>query len=103
MATTGKTWSKATVSCPRPEHAGSRVRLDGRYGKAGHRRQLYRCVPGNGERTNRLLLTMQLHANRQDDVPAYTKSIRAWLEPNGGRPRVARRAVTDPGGRASLR
>jgi len=53
MATTGKTWSKATVSCPRPEHAGSRVRLDGRYGKPGHRRQLYRCVPGNGERPHR--------------------------------------------------
>jgi hypothetical protein len=57
----------------------------------------------NRERTNRLLLAMQLHANRQDNVLAYTKSIRAWLEPNGGRPRVARRAVTDPGGRASLR
>lgn len=57
----------------------------------------------NRERTNRLLLLMQLHANRQDDVLAYAKSIRVWLEPNGGRPRVARRAVTDPGGLASLR
>jgi hypothetical protein len=57
----------------------------------------------NRERTNRLLLLMQLHANRQDDVLAYAKSIRAWLEANGGRPRVVRRAVTDPGGAASLR
>lgn len=57
----------------------------------------------NRERTNRLLLLMQLHANRQDDVLAYAKSIRAWLEANGGRPRAARRAVTDPGGVASLR
>jgi Transposase, Mutator family len=57
----------------------------------------------NRERTNRLLLLMQLHANRQDDVLAYAKSIRAWLEANGGRPRVARRAVTDPAGLPSLR
>lgn len=57
----------------------------------------------NRERTNRLLLLMQLHANRQDDVLAYTKSIREWLEANGGRPRIARRAITDPGGLASLR
>ncbi len=57
----------------------------------------------NRERTNRLLLLMQLHANRQDEVLAYTKSIRAWLEANGGRPCIARRAVTDPAGPASLR
>jgi len=57
----------------------------------------------NRERTNRLLLLMHLHANRQDDVLGYAKSIRSWLEPNGGRPRVARRSVTDPGGLASLR
>jgi hypothetical protein len=57
----------------------------------------------NRERTNRLLLLMQLHANRQDDALAYAKSIRAWLEANGGRPRIARRAITDPGGMASLR
>jgi hypothetical protein len=57
----------------------------------------------NRERTNRLLLLMQLHANRQADPLAYAKSIRAWLEANGGRPRVARRAVTDPGGLSSLR
>jgi hypothetical protein len=57
----------------------------------------------NRERTNRLLLLMQLHTNRQDDVLAYAKSIRAWLEANGGRPRIPRRAVTDPGGVSSLR
>jgi hypothetical protein len=57
----------------------------------------------NRERTNRLLLLMQLHANRQDDVLTYTKSIRARLEANGGRPRVPRRAVTDRGGTPSLR
>ena len=37
------------VKCPRPEHAGSRIRLDGTYGKPGHRRQRYRCSPrGDG-------------------------------------------------------
>lgn len=53
MGTTGKTWSKAEAACPRPEHAGSRVRFDGRYGKRGHRRQLYRCLPANGDRPHR--------------------------------------------------
>jgi hypothetical protein len=49
----------------------------------------------NRERTNRLLMLMQLHANRQDDVHAYTRLIRAWLEANHGRPRIGRRAITD--------
>ena len=50
MATTGKTWSAARAVCPRPEHSGGRVRLNGLYGKPGHRRQLYRCLPSNGDR-----------------------------------------------------
>ena len=53
MASKGKTWSKAGVACPRAEHAGSRVRFDGHYGKPGHRRQLYRCLPANGDRPHR--------------------------------------------------
>jgi hypothetical protein len=57
----------------------------------------------NRERTNRLLLLMQLHANRQDDPVAYAKDIRAWLEANQGRPPVPRRAVSDPADRPSLR
>jgi len=57
----------------------------------------------NRERTNRLLLLMQMHGNRQADPLAYAKGIRAWLEANGGRPRLARRAVTDPSGQSSLR
>jgi hypothetical protein len=57
----------------------------------------------NRERTNRLRLLMQLHANRQDDQLANAKSSRAWLEANGGRPRVPRRAVTDRAGQPSLR
>ena len=57
----------------------------------------------NRERTNRLLMLMQLHANRQDDVHSYTQLIRAWLESNHGRPRTDRRAVADAGGAPSLR
>ena len=57
----------------------------------------------NRERSNRLLMLMQLHANRQDDPLAYAKDIRAWLEANGGRPPTPRRAVTDQGGQPSLR
>src|SRR5215210_6824672 len=40
--------SAARVRCPRPEHAGSRVKLDGTYGKPGHRRQRYKCSPPDG-------------------------------------------------------
>jgi hypothetical protein len=35
------------VRCP--EHAGSRVKLDGTYGKPGHRRQRYKCTPRRGK------------------------------------------------------
>jgi hypothetical protein len=57
----------------------------------------------NRERTNRLLLLMQLNANRQDDPLAYAKDIRAWLGANGGRPCTLRRVVADRGGLPSLR
>ena len=53
MSSRRKSWSNAKVACPRPEHAGSRVRFDGRYGSAEHRRQRYRCIPGNGDRAHR--------------------------------------------------
>jgi hypothetical protein len=57
----------------------------------------------NRERLNRLLMLLQLHVNRDDDVRAYAKSIRAWLESNGGRPVGRRRAIADPAGSSSLR
>jgi hypothetical protein len=53
MSSLGKNWSRAAVACPRPEHAGAGVRFDGHYGKPGHRRQLYKCVPANGDRPHR--------------------------------------------------
>ncbi len=57
----------------------------------------------NRERTTRLLMLMQLHANRSDDVDAYTRLIRECLETNNGRPVVTRRAVVDVRGLPSLR
>lgn len=36
------------MTCARPEHAGSRVKLDGSYGKPGHRRQRYKCFARAG-------------------------------------------------------
>src|SRR5215210_2987491 len=57
----------------------------------------------NRERLNRLLMLLQLHVNGDDDVQAYAKTIRAWLEENGGRPVGERRAIADPLGSPSLR
>ncbi|HSD33052.1 MAG TPA: hypothetical protein VLB49_14130 [Gemmatimonadales bacterium] len=57
----------------------------------------------NRDRTNRMLMLMQLHANRQDDTTAYVRHIRDRLEANQGRPTIGRRAVVDVGGIASLR
>ena len=50
---------------PKPtcrRHPGSTVWFDGKYGAPGHRRQRYRCVPGNGERWHRFTETLpRLH------------------------------------------
>src|SRR5918996_3436014 len=47
----------------------------------------------NRERLNRLLMLMQLHINGDDDVQAYSKAIREWLEANQGRPQGRRRGI----------
>jgi len=57
----------------------------------------------NRERLNRLLLLMQLHINGDDDIQAYTKTIRQWLERNDGRPVGRRRSIADPARSPSLR
>ncbi len=57
----------------------------------------------NRKRTNQLLMLMQLHVNRADEVDTYTHLIRECLESNNGRPVAARRAVVDVRGRSSLR
>jgi len=57
----------------------------------------------NRERTNRMLMLMLLHANRQDNERTYAKNIRQWLKANGGRPRGTRRDIVDADGVPSLR
>lgn len=57
----------------------------------------------NRERLNRLLMLLQIHINGDDDVQPYATTIRAWLEDNGGRPAIRRRAIVDPLGAPSLR
>lgn len=57
----------------------------------------------NRDRTHRMLMLMQLHANGQDNERSYAKHIRQWLEANGGRPRVGRRAIVDAARAPSLR
>jgi len=57
----------------------------------------------NRNRLNRLLMLMQLHINGDDDVQAYAKTIRRWLELNDGRPVGRRRSIADPLGSPSLR
>ncbi|MBA3358720.1 MAG: transposase [Thermoleophilaceae bacterium] len=57
----------------------------------------------NRQRLNRLLLLMQLHINGDDDVQAYSKTIRELLERNGGRPVRRRRSIADPANSPSLR
>ena len=57
----------------------------------------------NRERLNRLLMLLQLQINGGDDVQAYAKTIRTWLQANGGRPVDQRRAIADPAGLPSLR
>ena len=47
------------------------------------------------ERTNALLMLMQLHANRRDETRTYTTDIRAWLEANQGCSPAVRRTISD--------
>ena len=57
----------------------------------------------NRDRLNRLLMLLQLQINGEDDVQVYAKTIRTWLQANGGRPVDQRRAIADPAGLPSLR
>ena len=48
-------------------------------------------------------MLMQLHIDGYANERVYSATIRDWLLSNRGRPRVARRAITDPRGAPSLR
>ncbi len=85
MATIGKTWSRAQISCPRAEHAGSRVRLDGRYGKPGHRRQLYRCLPANGEPPHRFTELLPREEAWHDACETCERPVRSNEGPHAAR------------------
>ena len=85
MATTGKTWSTAQAVCPRPEHAGSRVRFDGKYGKPGHRRQLYRCVPRSGDRPHRFTELLPREEAWQDACEVCERAVDLHEGPHAAR------------------
>jgi len=85
MATTGKAWSKAQATCPRPEHEGSRVRFDGQYGKPGHRRQLYRCVPANGDRPHRFTELLPREEAWRDACETCERPVRLHEGPHAAR------------------
>ncbi len=81
----GKSWSRAEVACPRPEHAGSRVRFDGKYGKSGHRRQLYRCVPGNGDRPHRFTEVLPREESWLDACEVCERAVHLHEGPHAAR------------------
>jgi hypothetical protein len=85
MATKGKTWSKARAGCPRPEHAGSRVRFDGQYGKPGHRRQLYRCAPVNGDRPHRFTEVLPREESWHDACESCERPVHLHEGPHAAR------------------
>ena len=85
MATTGRTWSDARAVCPRPEHAGSRVRFDGKYGKSGHRRQLYRCVPANGDRSHRFTEVLPREEAWHDACEVCERAVHVHEGPHAAR------------------
>ena len=85
MSSSGKSWSGATLACPRPEHAGSRVRFDGHYGKPGHRRQRYRCVPANGDRPHRFTELLPREESWTSACEMCERSVSAHEGPHAAR------------------
>ncbi|MCA1679900.1 MAG: transposase [Actinobacteria bacterium] len=75
MSSLGKSWSKAKAACPRPEHAGSRVRFDGCHGPPRHRRQRYRCIPYNGDRPHRFTEVLPREESWIDDCELCERDV----------------------------
>ncbi len=73
---------KPSPACPRPGHAGSKTVADGYYGKAGHRRQRYRCVPANGERWHRFVPPLP----RQEVPGGHCETCERAVQPHEGPP-----------------
>jgi len=51
------------------------VRLDGRYGKPRHRRQLYRCVPPNGDRPHRFTEVLPREESWKDACESCERAV----------------------------
>ncbi len=85
MSTQGKSWSKAKVLCSRPEHAGSRVRLAGRHGPEGHRRQRYWCVPANGDRPHRFTESLPREESWHDACELCERDVDVHEGPHAAR------------------
>jgi len=85
MSSLGKAWSSAKTVCPRPEHAGSRVRFDGHYGSPGHRRQRYRCVPANGDRSHRFTEPLPREESWEDACGACERAVGFHEGPHAAR------------------
>ena len=85
MSTQGKSWSKAKAVCPRPEHAGSRVRFDGHYGPDGHRRRLYRCTPANGDSRHSFTEPLPREESWHDDCELCEREIGLHEGPHAAR------------------
>jgi hypothetical protein len=85
MSSLGKSWTKARAVCPRPEHTGSRVRLERRYGKPGHRRQMYRCIPVNGERPHRFTELLPREESWTDACELCERPVHSQEGPHAAR------------------
>jgi hypothetical protein len=85
MSSRGKSWSKAKAACPRPEHAGSRVRFDGQYGPPGHRRQYYKCVPSNGDRPHRFTEVLPREESWKDACDQCERDVEFHEGPHAAR------------------
>ena len=85
MSSRGKSWSSAKAVCPRPEHAGSRVRFDGQYGAPGHRRQYYGCVPLNGDRAHRFTEALPREESWKDACELCERDVEPYEGPHAAR------------------
>lgn len=61
------------------------MRFDGRYGKAAHRRQLYRCVPSNGEKPHRFTEVLPREEAWHDDCESCERPVHLREGPHAAR------------------
>jgi hypothetical protein len=61
------------------------VRFDGRYGKTGHRRQLYRCIPCNGDRPHRFTEALPREQAWHDTCEICERAVHLHEGPHAAR------------------